>query len=201
MLDPLKTIQRFVDGTLPPSEFRDALYADESFETLLTQDPDLPATHYVRRYGGTYYFLIAQNYDDPGGVLNAHGALCEYMDRNGIAYSKSNKYSEFYNLVLEAAPNWLAPDHKFVAEHIMPDAGGRYGGELRAWLSQRLVELFKCADKPPEWIQSPCWPINENSPLVFLGQMEINNYFHDLANAYVFHDPASGKTETVIQVY
>ena len=201
MADPLETIQRFVDGTLPPAEFRDALYADESFETLLSHDPELPATHYVRQDGGVYHFVIAQNYDDPGGVLNAHGALCEYMERNGIAHSKSNKYADFYNLVLEASPNWLDPDHNFVSEHIMPNAGGRAGDELREWLSQRLLERFKCADKPPEWIQSPCWPVNENGPLVFLGQMDINNYFHDLATAYVFHDPTTGGCETIIQVF
>lgn len=201
MADPLETIKRFVDGSLPATEFRDTLYSDESFERLLSHDPDLPATHYARRDGGLYYFLIAQDYDDPGGVLNAHGALCEYMDRNGIAYAKSNKYSDFYALVLEAAPNWLDPDHKFVVEHIMPDADGREGDDLRAWLSARLLERFKCADKPPEWIQSPCWPVNEHGPLVFLGQLDVNNYFHDLAAAYVFHDPISGKCETIIQVY
>lgn len=35
----------------------------------------------------------------------------------------------------------------------------------------------------------------------FLGQVEINNYFHDEAAAYVFHDPKSDGCETVIQVY
>lgn len=200
MLDPLETIQRFVDCTLPPSEFRDALYGDESFEAILSQDPELPATHYVRQDGGTYYFLIAQNYGDPGSVPNARGALCEYMDRNGIAYSKSNKYSDFYNLVLDAAPKWRAPDHRYVAEQIMPEADDRGCRELRVWLSKRLLERFQCADKPPEWIQSPSWPVNENGPLVFLGQMDINNYFHGLATAYVFHDPVSVETQTVIQV-
>jgi len=201
MATSLETIQRFLDGTLAPKVFRDALYADDSFEMLLGNDPHLPAAHYVRQDGGTYHFLLAQNYEDPGGVLNAHGALCEYMDRNGLSYSKSSKYSDFYNLVLEAAPNWLAPDHRFVAEHIMPDADGRESEDLRGWLSEKLLERFKCADKPPEWIQSPCWPVNENGPLVFLGQMDINSYFHDLATAYLFHDPVSGECETIIQVF
>jgi len=83
----------------------------------------------------------------------------------------------------------------------MPDAGGREGAELRKWSRERLVERFKCADKPPKWIQSPSWPMNENGPLVFLGQMDIKDYFHDSASAYVFYDPNSGEYETVIQVY
>jgi len=201
MTDPLETIKQFVEGSLAPVEFRDALYADGALETLLSHDPHLPAGHYVRQDGGTYHFLLAQDYGDPGGVLNAHAALCEYLDRNGIAYWKSNKYSEFYNLVLEAAPNWLEPDHRFVAEHIMPEADRCEGDELRAWLRKKLLERFKCADRPPEWIQSPCWPVNKNGPLVFLGQMDIENYFHDLATAYVFHDPVSGECKTIIQVF
>lgn len=70
---------------------------------------------------------------------NARGALCEYMDRNGIAYSKSNKYSDFYNLVLDAAPKWRAPDHRYVAEQIMPEADDRGCRELRVWLSKRAI--------------------------------------------------------------
>jgi hypothetical protein len=42
--------------------------------------------------------------------------------------------------------------------------------------------------------------MNEHGPLVFLGQIDIRNYFHDEAAAYVFHDPVTGVTETVIQV-
>jgi hypothetical protein len=201
MADPLDTIKRFVEGSLSPVEFRDAIYADDAFEAVLAHDPTLPAASYVRQDGGTYHFLLAQDYHDARGVLNAHGALCEYLDRNRIAYSRSNKYSDFYILVLEAAPNWLDPDHNFVAEHILPEADGRKGDELRAWLRKKLLERFKCADRPPEWIQSPCWPVNDNGPLVFLGQIDIKNYFHDLATAYVFHDPVSGECKTIIQVF
>jgi hypothetical protein len=201
MEDPLETIKRFVSGDMEPQDFRDAVYSDDRFEALLSEDPNVDSTNYVMQDGGTYYFVIAQDYSDPGGVLNAHGALCDFMDRNGIAYEKSNKYSDFYNLVLDASPNWLDADSKFVAEHIMPEAGGRTGDDLRKWLSEKLLERFRCVDKPPEWIQSPCWPIGNDGPMVFLGQMDVNNYFHDLATAYVFHDPSTGECKTIIQVY
>lgn len=201
MLDPIDAIRQFVEGTFSPCAFRDALYGDDRFEMVLSDDPDLPTAHYVRQDGGTYYFLLAQDFEDPGGVLNAHGALCEFLDRKGISYAKSNQFSDFYNLVLEAAPNWLDPNHKFVAEHIMPDAPDIPRPELRQWLSQRLLERFLCANQPPDWIQSPSWPVNADGPLVFLGQVEIPHYFHDLAAAYVFYDPKSGKCETIIQCH
>jgi len=61
--------------------------------------------------------------------------------------------------------------------------------------------MFRCLGEPPEWIQEPDWPINENGPLVFLGQLSVLNYFHDESAAYVFHDPTTGGCETIIQVF
>ena len=200
MPDPIDVIRQFLDGTLPPPAFRDILYEDDRFETLLANDSKLPSEHYVRRYGGTYCFLLSQDYDDPGGVLSAHGALAQFMERNAIPYSKSNKYADSCDLVLDAAPGWLNPNHKYVAEKIMPDADDRSGGNLRSWLAQRLLEVYRCAGDPPQWIQSPSWPVNANGPLVFLGQIDIPDYFHDTAAAYVFHDPITGACETIIQV-
>ena len=40
----------------------------------------------------------------------------------------------------------------------------------------------------------------EHGPLVFLGQMAVKGYFHDEATVYVFHDPATGTCQTVLQV-
>lgn len=36
--------------------------------------------------------------------------------------------------------------------------------------------------------------------MVFLGQLAIRDYFHDEAAVYVFHDPATGLRETVLQL-
>jgi len=103
MEDPLETIKRFVSGDMKPQDFRDAVYTNDGFEALLSNDPNLDPTNYVMQDGGTYYFVIAQDYSDPAGVVNAHGALCDFMDRNGIAYDKSIRSSDFYNLVLDAS--------------------------------------------------------------------------------------------------
>ena len=62
---------------------------------------------------------------------------------------------------------------------------------------------MKAADvsDPPEWIQSPCWPHSAAGPLVFLGQLKVDQYFHDLATVYVFHDPANGECQTIVQCF
>jgi hypothetical protein len=123
------------------------------------------------------------------------------MDRNNIEYSKSDRYSKLYDLVLNAQPAWLAVDSRYVADHLLPHAGGRLGPELQEWLASEFLARFRYVGTPPKWIQSPAWPISESGPLVFLGQLDINDYFHDAAVAYVFHDQQSGCCETIIQVH
>ena len=199
MDEVLTVIREFVSGEIGSLEFRDRLYADERFETFLRNDPNLRQPNYVGR--SVYLFLLEQDYDDPGGVLSAQGALADFMQRNGIDHRKTRTYAALCNLVVDAQPRWLLVDSKYVFEKIISAAEGRTGGELRSWLAEEFLRRFRYAEKPPEWIQSPAWPINQNGPLVFLGDLEIKNYFHDLAKAYLFHDPKSGTTETIIQVY
>ena len=199
----LEIIKRFVAGKISPHEFRDRLYHDDAFEALLTNDPNLSATNYVFASGSAYHFVITQDYDNPGGILNAQGALCDFMDRHNIEYSKTNRYSAFYDLILDAQPAWLAVDvgSRYVANHLLPEAGDRSGAELKKWLKKEFRNRFRYVRKPPKWIQSPAWPIGENGPLVFLGQLDIRDYFHDDASIYIFHDQNTGGLETVIQVY
>jgi hypothetical protein len=83
----------------------------------------------------------------------------------------------------------------------MPEAAGRTGLELRMWLTEQLLEKYRYVSKPPEWVQDPCWPHGATGPLVFLGQLEVAGYFHDFGTVYVFHDPATGECQTIIQCF
>jgi len=198
MDEVLTFILAFVAGDMHPAAFRDRLYEDDRFEPLLCNDPHLRPGNYVN--GSAFHFLLALDFDDPGDVLNAQGALADFMDRNGITYSRTTRYQDFYDMVLEAQPRWLGVDAKWIRDNILCEAGNRQGQELVQWLRQELPKRFRSVAEPPCWIQSPEWPINENGPLIFLGELEVREYFHDVAAVYVFHDPVSGKCETVIQV-
>jgi hypothetical protein len=198
MSGAIDQIRRFVEGAQTVAEFEQALYNDASLEQVLADDPDRPAQSYVGR--SLYHYLIGLDYTDPGGVLNAQGALEEFLKRKGVAVSPTDTYSDFYDLVLDSQPGWLDVRPKYVKERLMPEAGNRSGVELRQWLRERLLKEFRFASQPPEWIQSPEWPVVNGKPLVFLGQLEVEHYFHDEAAVFVFHDPDTGECQTVIQV-
>jgi hypothetical protein len=168
----LESIRAFLAGDITPVEFRDRLYANGEFETFLSNDPHLKKTqNYVGQ--SVYSFLLDRDFEHPGDILSAQGALTDFLDRNGLTYEKTSKYADAHETLLSAQPRWLAVDPKYVQEHILPHAGGRSGVALKKWLRKELLERFKCVSRRPKWIQSPAWPISEHGPLVFLGQLEV----------------------------
>ena len=195
----LETLQRFVAGEIDAPRFREELYASyEAFEAFLENDPDLGRqSNYVD--GSAFQFIMDCDLDDPGGVLDAQGAVCDYFDRNQIQYKKSSKHPDLFDLILDVAPKWVDPDQKYVNETILPKAGDRSGKELRSWLTDELKKHYRFVKKPPVWIQGAHWPQGGEGPMVFLGQLDIEDYFHDNSSVYVFIDESSGQTQTLIQ--
>ena len=180
----LDAIKRFVAGQITPHEFRDRLYNDDTFETLLTNDPDLASSNYVFS-SGRHIILSLLRTTMIRVTCSVPKGACDFMDRNNIEYSKTDQYADLFGLILDVQPEWLYVDSQYVADTMMPHAGGRSGPELQAWLASEFRVRFRYIDSPPKWIQSPAWPIGEKGPLVFLGQLDVNDYFHDNAAAYV----------------
>jgi hypothetical protein len=199
MDDAIATIVAFVEGRIEPGDFEKRLYNDPAMESALNNDPTLKPGTYIGT--STYLFVADQDFESPGGVLNVHGAVCQFLERKQIPFRPTKVYAELYNIILKAQPRWLDVRADWLKKNVLSAAEGRKGKELRDWLRARLLELFKYRVKPPKWIQSPNWPIGENGPLVFLGQLRIADYFHDEAAVYVFHDPTTGRCETVLQVH
>lgn len=198
MNQDLDLLIRFVSGDIEAKEFESKLYASSSIEDYLSDDPDLPPYSYIG--GDNYLFLISQDYKDPGGVLNAQGAVEQFLERKGIEFDKTEKHSDLYDLILEAQPKWLDVESKFISEKYLSKLEGLSKEKAIKKLQEFLFRDFKCVNSKPEWIQSPTWPIINGEPLIFLGQIEIEKYFHDIAAAYIFHNPADDSTETIIQV-
>ena len=199
MSEELETIVAFVEGRTDPKEFERQLYANpDGFEQVLSADPDRPAGYLQQ---GVFLFIIQQDFDHFAGVLNVHGALQDYLARNGIASDATEAYGKYFNLLLLAQPGWLdVVESDYFLTEVLPAAGKRTGDDLKQWIHDQLLDRFRYVKEPPHWIQSPDWPIKENGPLVFLGQVDVEDYFHDDAAAYVFYDATNGAFDTILQV-
>ena len=194
----VRIIRDFVEGRLPGPEFEQRLVSEPGLEALLDDDPARPTHGYVGR--SMFLYLLEQDYGDIGGLLNAQGAASEWLARHNIEHVQDSSAGDLYDLLLAAQPSWLSVDTKYLGTAFLARAEGRMGESLQAWLREELLRAFRFVNEPPDWIQNPEWPIGTAGPLVFLGQVSVEKYFHDIAAVYVFHDPSTGECTTVVQV-
>jgi hypothetical protein len=198
----LRAVTGFVDGKLDAVAFQAQLLETvDLFEELLDDSAELPQGSYIRAASSsTFHYLLELDLEDPGDVLNAQGALVDLLRRRGIDCEPTDNYEALFDLVSGAQPRWLDVETAWIKEHLLSGAGDRSGKELETWLREQFRARFRCLKEPPRWIQSPSWPIRGGRPLVFLGQLEVTDHFHDEGAVYVFHDPETGSCETIIQV-
>ena len=77
------------------------------------------------------------------------------------------------------------------------------GEGMHEWLRKGVEEAFRYVSSRPDWIQNPDWPISRSGPMLFVGQViapPVPNIFHDDAAFYVFFEPSTGETRTVMQI-
>lgn len=200
MPEPIEIIINFVEGRMTGKEFEQQVYNNAQIEELLKDESLTWFDTYIKT--NPYDFLIWLDYDDPGGVLNAQGAMELFLERKGIENKPSKEQSRLYDALLDAQPKWLSVRSNYL-KTLIADLDTTDLPGLKHALKEKLLSLFRYNKKPPKWIQSPDWPIGDNGPLYFLGQIKLAGceLFHDEAAAYLFIDTATGTTETVIQVF
>jgi hypothetical protein len=200
MTDPQNDLQRFIAGEITASDFEQLLYANaDVFEKYLSQDPNLKrSNNYVG--SSVFHYLLNCNFTTPTGNLNAIGAIRDYFERNQIPYKIENSASKLHKFVLSSLPSYVNADIDWIVSRYCHHAEWNDVLTSKDWLKRKIEEDFPFVSKPPKWIQSPAWPIKNNCPLVFFGQIPLEKYFHDKAAVYVFYDRTTGSCENVIQV-
>lgn len=196
--DALESAVAFIEGRLAPLDFETELAVNAQLEKFLLELP--PIQPYSSPNFSLYHYLIGLNYSDPGDLINAQDAIAKGLLQCDVDVKPSTQQAQFFDLLLSAQPGWLSADTAYLASLLSDAPTDLSHKELRSWLRKRILELFRYTSKPPRWIQSPDWPIGAKGPLVFLGQINLPNYFHDQASVFVFHDPASGECKNIIQV-
>src|SRR5262245_36730645 len=99
MDDALANIVAFVEGRIEPSDFEKRLYNDPTIESALNDDPTLKPGTYIGT--STYLFVVEQDFDDPGGVLNVHGALSQFLERKTIPFRPTTTYVDLHDIILK----------------------------------------------------------------------------------------------------
>ena len=96
--------------------------------------------------------------------------------------------------MLEAIPNWIPADMGYL--NFLYD---KYKPKTATTLKKIIKEHFICMDKYPKWLQEPDWPIVDNIPAMFLGQLDITKLKHDTTYLYIFWDKKLDRYIEIIQ--
>ena len=97
-------------------------------------------------------------------------------------------------MILEAIPNWIPADMGYL--NFLYD---KYKPKTVTTFKKIIREHFICMDKHPKWLQEPGWPIIDNIPAMFLGQLDISKLKHDTTYLYIFWDKKTDRYIEVIQ--
>lgn len=202
-MDAIETVLQFVAGKIDTATFEHALYTNPKLEELL-RDPSVNwhGSYVAAIAVDLYDYLIMLDYRCSADNVNAVGALELFLQKKGIVYSKDDKHSELFCLMLETQPKYLDLDSAFFEQYILPTDRNIPKSELKKLIRKNCNKYFKYQVRPPKWIQNPAWVIKNDKPLLFIGQLELNiEFFHDKGVVYIFLDTESGKIETVKQFY
>ncbi|BAP32655.1 uncharacterized protein CHSO_3618 [Chryseobacterium sp. StRB126] len=202
MKDAIQFLKDFVQGKISCKEFEQQLYTNPELEKLLSDSSVSWQKTYLQDTT-PFLYLAEQNYTNPNGRLNAQQTVQLFLDKIGIKTTATSQYSNDYNWILSTSPKYIDADLGFIEKHILPEDKNLSKAEQKQHIKQRYAELFRYQTKPPKWIQNPEWPIQNNSPLFFLGQIEIKkcDLFQDDGFIYLFIELKTGTIETIKQLY
>ena len=181
----MQDIIDFCEGRLPADTFYAALVEPEA-EKLFADSPPIPPYTQSHGFGMLYYYLIEQNYKDIGAIVNVQDCLVQFLEKKGISVHPSKETARFHCLMLKAQPSWLAVPSAYLSD-VLKDKVGT-DKELVSYLKETLKQNFKFLKKPPQWVQSPAWPIHDGVPLLFVGQLDVSALYHDHTQLFIFFD-------------
>lgn len=194
-MNATEIITRFIEGNISASDFEKELYTNPEVESKLSSFTNLPA--YVKDVN-LYQFAINKNFRSVSDLLALQDTLAKSLDQQGISCTPSENYRTLNSLLHTVQPRWLdiTPDY---FSKLLSDAPGIEGRALAAWLKNEIANRFTFIKSPPKWLQSPQWPICDDKPMVFVGQLDISALFGDRSQIYVFFDKKTNSSKTILQ--
>jgi len=188
-------IKQFVEGRISPGAFEQHLHTDTSLQALLEGERNLPT--YVAE-PDLYLCLISQDYQSLEGIYNVQTLLSEWLDRQGLAHLVDNSHQHRFTLALKAQPKWVSLPSVYI-DRFMAGHGALDPRALQSALKEAIKRDFRCLKAPPKWLQAPEWPLADDMPMVFVGQLDISGLGHGVGQAYLFFDAQQQRFHTVSQ--
>ena len=197
----LDIIVQFVEGKMVLEEFQKELQSNGELIELLSKNVAQSTVYYSGGQSSLYEIAQRENINSIAGHANILGDLRDYLKAEQIEFKFNEEPLKLLRLVHDVMPMWLNVPAWYM-DKLLKDFEGQSGKERKDFMKAKIREDFKCLKRPPRWIQDCIWPIKNGTPLIFVGQLELDvDTFHDKGAVYVFLDTESGEIETVQQFY
>lgn len=162
----IKAIKDFVEGKLDAPSFFDILYSSEEMEAVFMAETSVPSwTNAI----SLYYYLISGDMSN-AFIWNAKYLLGQYLMKNGVSFLQDKQEEIYQDIVLKALPEWLDLEPEYF-EDILKKAELSKSEKIVA-IKSKIKSEFTYLHHPPRWLQAPAWPLYNNIPLVFIGELE-----------------------------
>ncbi|AOR63370.1 hypothetical protein [Pectobacterium wasabiae] len=177
-------IKNYLEGNISSKDFKNEIYYNKDIELVLSEEINIPP---YTTSGSIYIYLLEVDLLSLSGEINAKDLLSQFLKIKGVDFKFNEEHEKIYDAILKTKPSWINISGNYL-KHLVDKFKGVQGRELEGLLKNEIHSSFKFLKTKPKWLQSPDWPINNNSPLLFIGQIDISNLKNDVSFLYVFFD-------------
>ncbi|EDQ7228055.1 hypothetical protein XL92_001453 [Salmonella enterica subsp. enterica] len=195
-MNALNIIKKYLSDNISSETFQQELYNNKEMGILLSEEMYIPP--YINSNENVFLYLIESDLSSPAGELNCKDLLAKYLTKKGVDFVFDGRHRELHSMLIKIQPSWVRIPNEYL-KHLMNKHPGKSGKELENALKKDIASNFQCIDKKPKWLQSPCWPIENNTPLIFIGQFNISKIRHDESFIYVFYNKKENNYITLEQ--
>jgi hypothetical protein len=195
-MNPESIIRNYLCNLISSAEFQQEIYNNKELELFLSVDVYIPP--YTTNHANPFYYLLESNVLTPSGEVNCKDLLVRFCTLNKIDYTLDDKHLEINAMLLKITPSWLSISQEYFAKLLVKHKE-KSGKELESALKKDISSEFKFLNKKPKWLQETHWPIEDNKPLIFLGQLDITALKHDISFVYVFFNEDNKSYLTIEQ--
>jgi hypothetical protein len=195
-MQPVDMVKAYVEGELDFAVFQQNVENNPELQRFLEIQSFKPA--YVEQENLLLYLFDLK--PSAGSNLDARDALSKLLIDLGIDHKTNLASDEDYSLVLQAMPEWVDPEDEYITQLIasIPSSENR-PNRLKA-MKAVIVKDFCHLKKPPRWLQSAKWPMANDMPMIFVGQLSLGNLLHDDAQVFIFVDHQAVNIRTIVQI-
>ncbi len=186
-------LKDYAEGEITTAEFWEFYKTSPKLQKILLKDKYIGKNSWFTPGFIEKHF----NIDDAFERFGLYELIRAGFLRQKKKYNFYNEDEEYVSLINKIQPKYVDIRNQSFWDKVLSSVWADIKKTERIkLLKEETKKLFPYETKPPRWIQSPEWPIEENKPLKFIKQAKIDDGFK-----YYFINEDTQQTKIIEQYY